>query len=371
MNKILFISNTANFSKFNRPYMRWFRELGWQVDYCSAGEEKVLDCNNQYSISIARSPFSLRNVQAYNQLKNILKINNYSIVHCHTPMGGVIGRLAARKLWKSGKVKIIYTAHGFHFYKGAPLLNWLLYYPVEKWLMKYTDSLITINKEDFYRANKIKNKIVNIYQINGVGVNLEEFYPVKSYEEKINLRTKKGVNKKGFVLLYTAEFITRKNHKLIFDVLPELKNKIPELQVIFCGKGELLEYYKTFALINDLHFINFTGYTKDVADYCRLSDILIMPSLQEGLPMGMIEAIATGLPVVASNIRGHRDIIINNENGLLFQSNDKEDFKNKIIKLYESPELCSKISKENIIKAQCYSVDIVVERMAEIYRKLI
>lgn len=149
MKKVLFLSNTANFSKFNRPFMRWFKNQGWQVDYCSAGEERILDCDNQYIISIARSPFNLKNIKAYKELKTLLTENKYDVIHCHTPMGGCIGRLAAKGLWKSGKIKVIYTAHGFHFYKGAPLLNWVLYYPMEKWLSKITDSLVTINEEDY------------------------------------------------------------------------------------------------------------------------------------------------------------------------------------------------------------------------------
>jgi glycosyltransferase EpsD len=147
--KILFVSNTANFSKFNRPFMRWFRQQGWQVDYVSAGEETVSDCDNQYTVCMARSPFSLNNVRAYKELKTIL-LNNYDIIHCHTPMGACLARLAARDCG----AKVIYTAHGFHFFKGAPLLNWLMFYPIEKYLSKYTDCLVTINEEDYYLANK-------------------------------------------------------------------------------------------------------------------------------------------------------------------------------------------------------------------------
>lgn len=132
--------------------MHWFKEQGWQVDYCSAGEENVLDCDNQYSICIVRSPFSLKNFKALKQLKELLKNNKYDILHCHTPMGGVIGRLAAKKLWKAGKIKVIYTAHGFHFYKGAPLINWIIYYPIEKWLSHFTDIIVTINEEDYEKA---------------------------------------------------------------------------------------------------------------------------------------------------------------------------------------------------------------------------
>lgn len=134
--------------------MRWFREQGWRVDYASAGEENVSDCDNQYSICITRSPFNLKNIRAYKQLKKLLAENEYDILHCHTPMGGVLGRLAARKLWKAGKIKVIYTVHGFHFYEGAPILNWILYYPIEKWLARYTDVIVTINEEDYERAKK-------------------------------------------------------------------------------------------------------------------------------------------------------------------------------------------------------------------------
>ena len=157
MHKILFVSNTANFSKFNRPFMRWFKQQGWRVDYASAGEEQIFDCDSQYTICIARMPFSLKNIKAYKELRNILIQNDYDIIHCHTPMGGFLARLTARK----SKAKVIYTSHGFHFYKGAPLLNWLLYYPIEKYLAQYTDCIITINKEDFYLAKK-KFKICNV-----------------------------------------------------------------------------------------------------------------------------------------------------------------------------------------------------------------
>jgi glycosyltransferase EpsD len=144
LKKILFVSNIANFSKFNRPFMRWFREQGWQVDYASAGEENVPDCDNQYSICMVRNPFNIKNIKAYRELKLILK-NNYDIIHCHTPIGGCLVRLVARK----SRTKIIYTAHGFHFYKGAPIINWLIYYPIEKYLSQYTDCIVTINQEDY------------------------------------------------------------------------------------------------------------------------------------------------------------------------------------------------------------------------------
>lgn len=369
MKKILFLSNTANFSKFNRPYMRWFQEHGWQVDYCSSGEETILDCDNQYSIPITRSPFSLKNFIALRKLKKLLVKNHYDILHCHTPMGGVIGRLAAKKLWKQHKIKVIYTAHGFHFYKGAPLKNWICYYPIEKILSRFCDTIITINEEDFKCAKAFFHSH-SVYKINGVGVNLKKFYPV-THKEKVLLRQSKGFLEDDFILIYTAEFISRKNHKLLFDILPNLKREISSLKVILCGNGELLEYYKNYAEQNNLNYIFFTGYTKDVVEYYRLSDVFIMPSFQEGLPMAMIEAMATGLPIIASNIRGHRDIITNKINGFLFNLNENENCKKLILELYTNKDLYLDISKNNIKQVQDYSIEKSLRAMSSIYSNII
>ena len=158
--KILFTSHTANFSKFNRPLMRMLRgtlekpyddlNVGdWQVDYASANEEPIKDADNVYRVDFARSPLRFdKHVKACRQLKKIIAEGDYDIIHCHTPVGAMLTRLAAQNARKKG-TKVIYTAHGFHFYKGAPLINWLAYYPVEKWLARKTDVLITINKEDY------------------------------------------------------------------------------------------------------------------------------------------------------------------------------------------------------------------------------
>lgn len=182
MPRILFVSNTANFSKFNRPYMRDLRARGWTVDYASPCEEEVPDCDHSYKIGIRRSPFSLNNIKAVLQVKKLLKKNGYDIIHCHTPMGGAIARLAAKRLWRQKKIKVIYTAHGFHFYKGAPLLNWLVYYPIEKHLAKFTDVLITINEEDFELAKK-RFLAGEVIKMDGVGVNLEKFAPLEEKNE--------------------------------------------------------------------------------------------------------------------------------------------------------------------------------------------
>lgn len=184
MTKILYVSNTANFQKFNLPFMRWCKEQGWIVDYASPADEPVTECNHFYDIEMPRSPLKFfRILKSIKELKKILNENQYDILHCHTPVGSVVARLAAKSLHKKGKIKVIYTAHGFHFYKGAPLLNWILYYPVEKILSNWTDILILINEEDYELSVKKHFKAKNIVKIDGVGVNLEKFKPLGDENE--------------------------------------------------------------------------------------------------------------------------------------------------------------------------------------------
>ena len=368
MKKILFLSNTANFSKFNLPYMRWFHEQGWRVDYCSAGEEFVKDCDNQYTIDIARSPFSLKNVKALRQLKKLLAENRYDILHCHTPMGGVIGRLAAKKLRQEHKIKIIYTAHGFHFYRGAPLLNWLFYYPVEKHLARYTDVLVTINKEDYECALKKRFHAEEIFQINGVGVDIADFKPL---ENKHKIRQEYGYTDDDFIMIYTAEFIMRKNHRFLIESLPSLKENIPNLKIILPGKGERFASMVNLAkklYVDDI--INFCGYRKDIHNLCGLSDLYVATSKQEGLPIGIVEAIATGLPAVVSDIRGQNDIIQADINGSLYQPGNKIDFINKVMDLYKDRKKYLNIAENNVKTAEKYSIKYAVKKMAGIYTSL-
>jgi glycosyltransferase EpsD len=364
--KILFISTIAIFSRFNLPFMRWFKEQGWQVDYVSDGEIQIPDCDNQYTIPIKRSPYNLKNIKAYKELKIIL-LNDYDIIHCHTPMGGVLGRLAAKNI--KTRAKILYTAHGFHFYKGAPIINWLIYYPIEKYLSKYTDTIITINKEDYNYTRKTFSNPERIRKINGIGVNLEKFTPCDE-NIKIRLRNEMGYSKEDFIIIYIAEFTIRKNHILLLKAINSLKRQIPSLKILFAGIGPLLEKYKTtLEESNFSEIIDFLGYRNDIDVLCKIADIAVSPSKQEGLPIGIIESIASGLPIVCSKIRGHTDVIINEYNGFLFDIKNHNQMIDNIIKLFNNKNLRYKIAQNNIKDAQKYSLDTAINKMASIYKQ--
>lgn len=365
MKKILFLSNTANFSKFNIPYMRWFREQGWQVDYCSAGEETVPDCDNQYSISIARSPFSLKNVKAYFELKKMLKENNYDILHCHTPMGGVLGRFAADDLRKKHKIKVIYTAHGFHFYKGAPFFNWLAYYPVERMLADKTDVLITINREDYERAKNFKAG--EVVYVPGVGVDINKFGGHGDIREA--KRAELGLKSDDFVILSVGELIPRKNHALTLEAVSLLKNKfgLGNIQFLICGSGVLEGKLKdTASCLGIADNVRFLGYRNDIGEICSASDLFILMSKQEGLPVALMEAMACGVPVICSNIRGNTDLVESGKTGEIAESRPS-DLADAVLKLKNDPSLCDFYTQNAVEAVKHFDLASVELEMRKIY----
>lgn len=368
-NKVLFVANHKGFSKFNAPYMQWFRDQGWQVDNASPGI--MVDCiDNHYDIPIQRSPISLGNFTAYRKLKHLIERNNYDLIHVHTPMGAVIGRLAARSARKKG-TKVIYTAHGFHFYKGAPIRNWLLYYPIEMLQSSMMDAIITINEEDYQLAKNHHMAKDNVFKIDGVGVNLDRFAPI-SIEIRNEIRKTLDIAPDDFVCLYTAQFIKSKNHLWILAQLPILKLKVPNIKIIFAGGGPMEEVCKQYCSnLNLAGNIRFLGFRNDIPNLCGMADIHISASEREGQGINNIEAMACGCPLVISNIRGHKDVCKDKVNGFLFDLNNPDKFVEAVTLLAENIDLRDSISKQNVIDANKFSIRREVNEMAKIYNSII
>lgn len=364
MMKILFVSHTANFSKFNRPFMRWFKGQGWTVDYASAGEETVQDCDTHFTIPLARSPLSLRNLTAFFRLRRIIKKGNYAIIHAHTPTGGVITRLAARQARKHG-TQVLYTAHGFHFFRGAPLLNWLVYYPIEKLCSYLTDDLITINTEDYALAQK-KFHAERTHHIAGVGVDLARFHSV-SPKQKQTLRQKHGYSPDDFILIYVAELNKNKNQPWLFHALQKSSN--PHLRLLLVGHGDLASAYKQ--QVKDLGLsdrVDFLGYRQDVEELYQLSDVVVSASVREGLGLNLIEGMACGLPIICSDNRGHRDIVTNGRNGWRIDLADDQAFVDHVEQLANDRALCYEIGITNAAEAEMFSLPHAIKTMEAIYR---
>lgn len=364
--KILFLSNVlSHIRAFHIPYMKWFHDNGFTVHVLtnSGGGEIPHYCDKLHDVAIKRSPFHIGNISALKKAKRIINEEKYDIVHCHTPMGGVVGRLASRKARKNGTI-VIYTAHGFHFYTGAPAMNWMFYFSVEKILSRITDCIITINNEDYYRAQKLFRTRIEL--ISGIGVDANKFFP-RNMAKREELRRKYGWDGK-FNLIYAAEFIPRKNHKFFINCLVDLKNLIPNVKFIFAGKGPLLDKMKAYAgRCGVLDRVAFLGFRKDICDLYAAADVVVSASFQEGFALNIIEGMLSGLPAVASIIRGHKESITDGENGFLFDTHCFDDFNSKIMTIYKSTGLYEKLSCGAVQSAKEYTIDHSLEQMICIY----
>lgn len=371
MKKVLFVATVvkAHIMVFHIPFLKWFKENGYETYVCAKSdyenkEDCVIPyCDYYYDLPFERSPIKLKNFKTYKQLKEIIDSNEFDIIHCHTPMGGVLTRLAAGNARKKNTT-VIYTAHGFHFYKGAPVANWLLYYPVERWLSRYTDVLITINKEDFSRAQKFNAK--SIEYVPGVGIDTNKFNEISV--NKTKKRREIGIDKDSLIVLSVGELNKNKNHETIIRALAQLEN--PDIYYVICGEGPLVNYLRN--LTKELGMDNqvkLLGFRTDIAELSKVSDIFAFPSFREGLSLSLMEAMTSGLPVICSNIRGNSDLIVEGKGGYLVKPDNIQGFANVILNLYESNTQRESMGMYNRSVIKNFDLQNVIAEMGYIYSK--
>lgn len=368
MKKVLFVATvTDHIQAFHIPYLQYFKEQGYEIHVASKGNEEIPYCDKHFDLDFARFPFKLQNVNVYNKLKKIINENEYEIIHCHTPVGGVLTRLAARKARKKHNTKVIYTAHGFHFYKGAPKLNWLIYYPIEKMMSRYTDCLITINKEDYEFAKK-KFKIKDIRHIHGVGCKTERLDVQLSEEEKQKYKEDLQIPKDSIVLSYVAELNKNKNQMLLIDTVEQLVKSNINVCLLLIGTGVLKEYYEQQIKEKGLEKnIKLLGRRQDIGQLLSITDIYVASSFREGLPVNIMEAMYMCLPIVATDNRGHRELVKNNENGYIVNTNDKQEFYDSITDLILHKDIKDNFSIISKTLVHDYLLDNVKKEMIEVY----
>ena len=358
------ISNTVN--AFLIPHIEMLINEGHQVDVAFNLEQEVnprikeLGCK-VWILPFQRSPLKLDNKKAYKQLKELLVREKYDLVHTHTPIASAIVRLVCKKLVG---IKVFYTAHGFHFYTGAPLVNWLAYYPVEKYLSRYTDTLLTINKEDYERA-KTKFKAKNIEYVPGVGLDLEKFAPLEI--DKAVTRERLALPEDAFLVLSVGELNKNKNHEIVIRAIAKLNN--PKVHYVICGQGQLEDYLKNLSkelsVENQVHLL---GFRKDISTIMQSVDMFAFPSFREGLSVALMESMANGLPVVCSKIRGNVDLIEDEEGGYLVGANDFEIWSKCIEKLLKSQEKRKEMGLNNRRKVDGYERTKVLYIMNNLYK---
>lgn len=349
MKKALIVAHVSGFvPQFEMNNVKLLQEMGYEVHYASNFNNVSYGTDNSrlegtglvcHQVDFERSPFDFQNnIRAYRQMKHLMLEQHFELVHCHTPVGGVYARLAAGKHRKKG-TRVIYTAHGFHFYKGAPFKFWMVSYPVEWLLAHVTDTLITINEEDFQNAKKLtlakrNEKAGQAYKIDSVGIDLKK-YEKDKHTETIRrvIRQEFGIPEDAFVLLSVGELNWNKNHAVVVEALGKLKE--PNLYYIICGEGieklPLAERARHLGLEDRVYL---PGFRTDIPDILKAADGFAFPSLREGLGLVAVEALASGVPVIASDNRGTREYMQDGSNGYVVWNNDTDGMAEAIGKLY-------------------------------------
>lgn len=371
MKKVIMIATIYGFIKsFEVNNIKILQDLGYEVhtfanetNTSTGSKENVEELENlnihTHFVPFHRNPFHIDNYRAYKDILDfITKNKDISFIDCHTPVGGVVGRLVAKK----SKIKCLYTAHGFHFYKGAPLLNWLIYYPIEKWLSKYTDVLITINREDYNRA-KTKFKMKKVEYVPGVGVDVNKFQ-LENFDRN-SYRKSLGLKDSDFAILSVGELNKNKNHEVVIRSVAKLNNN--HIHYFIAGVGVLKPYLlnlsEELGLLKQVHLL---GFREDIIELDNSVDLYILPSIREGLNVSLMEAIAAGLPCIASNIRGNIDLLEGNES-YLFNLEVIDDLKNKIHKMMNTKALENKIIKVPYKQTRFFADTNVKQIMRDLY----
>lgn len=365
MKKVLYVTTVSRtINAFLIPHINMLLDNGYEV-HCACSIDKPVDKELQrrgvkiFEVPFSRNPLGIGNIKAFIKLEELQRINDYDIVHVHTPIAAIYGRLLKLNF---PSLRIIYTAHGYHFLKGGSKLGWILYYPIEKIMAKFTDVTININKED-YEITKEKLKHKKCYLLNGVGLDLDKYKKLSSKEIQ-EKRKEFGIKDKDFVVLMIAEINKNKNHIQLINAMDILKDKYPNIKVLCIGDGTLKESLEKQIILRNLqNNIFMLGYRLDVNKLINISDIGILLSRREGLPRNIMEFMACGRKVIATDIRGCRDIVCNYNVGTLVKVGDYEETARAIEKYYILNNKSFEVSEE--IKK--YDIETINSELLKIY----
>ena len=370
--KVLFIAHVENhLLNFHQPFFAHFREKGWQVHVATRlgkrREELVrlgVDCHH---VAFARSPFSLSNIKAFRQLRQIMAQEKFYLVHVHTPVGAFLGRLAARL---TATKPVVYTVHGFHFYQGSSVRNWLLYYPFEWLAARWTDELVAINREDYQLAKKLPLRVKDaVSLLGGVGLDLQ-LYSCQENGVRLQVRDSLGFKADDLLMLFVGEFMAGKNHLQSLHMLRKLAVERDNIFLLLAGEGEYEQELRAWVKkLGITERVRFLGFRRDIPDLLCACDLLLLTSLREGLPRAVMEAMAAGRPVVATDIRGNRDLIVDGENGFLVPVGDVDRLAQAVLKLAADKELAARMGKKGREMVKSYALEQVLAEMEQVYAR--
>ncbi|HFI0791442.1 TPA: glycosyltransferase family 4 protein [Streptococcus suis] len=367
--KILYVTTISNtLNAFLVSHIEELKKAGHTVDIaCKVdqplSQELLRNTRKFFELQFNRSPRKNNFFDLIRQVRKLVWQEEYDIVHTHTPIASAVVRMACRDI---AETRIFYTAHGFHFLKGGPLFNWLIYYPIEKLLSRYTDTLITINQEDYLIAQK-KFKMRNLHLIHGVGVDLGKFYPV-SADKKKAIKKQLGLAEDKKYLICIGELNTNKNQILLINMMKLISRQREDVVLLLVGSGDLENHLKQKVKEMKLEqFVKFLGYRNDIADLLRASDLALSSSKREGLPVNLIESMATALPLIVTNCRGNRDLVEDGTNGYIIDSDSVDELLKKVQYVLNCKEEYIKMSSSSLSDSKKFESKKMCKAIVDIY----
>lgn len=328
--------------------------------------EKMNTVFHQIDFS-SKSPLSKDNIKAFRQINKLISLEHFDVIHCHTPIPGVIVRVLAERKRLKKETKVLYTTHGFYFHKGSSRKSWIIYYSIEKIMSALSDAMITINNEDYLNAKKMWCK--NVYHINGVGLDITKYS--KPLSNRSDYRKSIGISDDELMILAIGELSERKNHRIIIEALSEAR--IRNAVFVVCGKAisgqGTYDSLRKLAEEKNVKVI-FLGHRMDVPELCHCADIGVMPSTREGLGMAGLEMLAAGVPLVASNVHGIKDYICDGVNGFSALPEDVSSFVRGICKLADV-DIRAGMKAACLEKAREFSQEISFDQMEKIYKEVL
>lgn len=376
MKRVLFVTTISGFlPQFEKNDVKLLRERGCIIHYASNFENPIYTFDETelvknevtlHQIDIEKSPAKIKtNIKAIKQLIKVIDENEIDIVHCHNPMGGVAARIAAKV--SNRKPRVIYTAHGFHFYKGASIVNWMLFYTAERLLAHFTDIIVTINKEDYIRAKGFGlKKNGDVFLIHSVGVDKKKFAPKPEIKEK--KRAELDIPENAFHIVTAAELNENKNQKVVIEALAQLGND--NIYYSICGKGPNEDNLRALIKSKGLEErVRLLGYRTDMDEILQTADVFAFPSIREGLGVAAVEALMCNIPVIAADNRGTREYVSDGSNGIVCQYDSPDEFAEAIELLYKDRTYRTRIADRCRESVKLFTVEEVEKTMKQVYSK--
>ncbi|WP_217587605.1 glycosyltransferase family 4 protein [Lentibacillus saliphilus] len=374
MKKVLFVATVyTHLDNFHKPFMRLLQLKGYEVHAAANSNEGGMDAIEQldvvcHDISFARSPLSAQNRRALKQLATLFQTHDFTLIHVNTPIAAFLCRYQARR-YDQGQ--ILYTAHGFHFYQGAPLMNWALYYPLERLAKRWTDGLIVMNEEDAEQAQKMGFvRHEDLFFVNGVGVD-ETIYRKKPRMTASEIRQQLNIPETAFVVVCVAEFSKNKNQIMLIRAWERLVKQHKDIHLIFAGSGATEAELKEAVTEKNIPHVHFLGKRSDFPDILQASNCLVLVSKREGLPKSVMEGMVSGRPAIVTNVRGSRDLVTHEETGFIVEVDDDEALVQALHDLMSNDDLCTQMGEAAVRAVEPFTLPHVLEHMERIYRKML